>query len=1432
MFGALIRHGEKDLVSRPDIVGDPGPSDQGDRREDGAASSYRHSRRPANSLYEWNSRLAQTPRTAGTVKKRKEQVRWWTRRQRCHPRQSLAWYLRAHATTTSSPAIYTAPPTQSTPSTTPRVVSTWSSSTTTSSAPLTMGPSMGLTQALAGLSFNERDSMWPPTRPLAATSLGAVGPSPSRYDIPSLGAGTKTWPSNARQTPWGTRPKEGGHTRSGHQDGSREKIEDEEHERRDRPGARRPERADEDRANRRRTRERSDDREPEPETDDDEESNRRRVGFQRIGRSSLDRSNPRNDRDASYERQERSPYRASSPPTRMTGLQATKVLQSWHLSFDGENREEARNFLENVRDCKESNEIPTDKLLKAMPAILKGKAQRWFRENKRDLTTWIKFRRAFEDRYMKVLRDTTIRRDIDHRTQAKGEKIADYADCFLQLVRHLKQRPRDEELVEMFLQNVRNGYRRFIAPHRPWTIAEAVELGQEYERILEDEEKFEEPSASYKLSIPEAGFSSRKVGKIAAMTEIDDFSENEESDKADNSTPKNGPKPNGSSQKKGGKKAPKKTPEQNQQSPSPAGPLVNVAQGQWQQAMRPEDWNQYEMCAIQPYAQRVGPAYPTVQNPMSWPTQPPPMPQWQPQLPSQGGGQNQWAQNGMLPAETVPAAAKQPVRQPKGKFAGPCFHCQTPGHRAAYCPGVTCQICGQQGHSKKVCPNSPPQQSQVIRMSRRSSALAVTHKGFYCGHAQSVHRCYKRWETIGGTAGGPATVPDVTTEAREASEGESDEEDLLEHVIWVPEENDEAAEDMAWESGSAEKEDQAQETDRSKKGAEEFSRQQTSQLIAVNVARRAEENAASAVPTGEHNPEIPEIAGMCQENRHYAKFSIGGQEYIALLDPGANITGIHARVADRFPDRLESKEGWIGGAAQGATRTTGELPLTVTVDDTTDRIKAHVSPTFNHDMILGMDFMLKFDIDLRNKRYLWRANGGPWHSSKLEEVDGKPLMYAECAGISTCGPDELHKVEQLVNRCLPDDDPSPGVTNRSEHHIRVKHQYTRTTSPPKNVPENGRSRPGRTRPDFSRPFKVQSDASADAIGAVLTQDQEDGEHPIVYISRVLNAAERNYSTTERECLAVVWAIKKFRPYLEGYEFTVVTDHAALKSLQTAKEPAGRLARWALELQNWSFKIEHRKGVHMKIPDFLSRMPIQGEGEIAAFATIEDPWYISLVAEVEQTPQKFKKKWRVEDGLLYKFREDKLLDPIEDDHREWDRHLPELRQAINTSVQSTTKVSPAYLNFGRHPQQPKSLRREVEARGPKIRTDPSVWVDRVRRLDALRDLVAKHIDKAFARQKRAYDKGRKVVVFKEGDLVLRRTHPLSDGLKGRSSKMAPKFDGPFRIAKVLGPDTYSLDLKGGRSVPKVHSEHLQLYKPAKPTPDVVADSTPINASVTD
>lgn len=104
------------------------------------------------------------------------------------------------------------------------------------------------------------------------------------------------------------------------------------------------------------------------------------------------------------------------------------------------------------------------------------------------------------------------------------------------------------------------------------------------------------------------------------------------------------------------------------------------------------------------------------------------------------------------------------------------------------------------------------------------------------------------------------------------------------------------------------------------------------------------------------------------------------------------------------------------------------------------------------------------------------------------------------------------------------------------------------------------------RPDFDKPFTLQTDASDYALGAVLTQEDKDGEHPIVYISRALIHAEKNYSTTVKECLAVVWVIKKMRPYLKGYVFTVITDHSFLKWLFKIAKPSGRVVHWIMELQ--------------------------------------------------------------------------------------------------------------------------------------------------------------------------------------------------------------------------------------------------------------------------
>ena len=187
---------------------------------------------------------------------------------------------------------------------------------------------------------------------------------------------------------------------------------------------------------------------------------------------------------------------------------------------------------------------------------------------------------------------------------------------------------------------------------------------------------------------------------------------------------------------------------------------------------------------------------------------------------------------------------------------------------------------------------------------------------------------------------------------------------------------------------------------------------------------------------------------------------------------------------------------------------------------------------------------------------------------------------------------------------------------------------------------------------------MQCDASNDAIGAVLSQEFDDGEHPIEYIHRVLSRAERNYSTTENECLALVWSIKNLRPYLEGYKFRAITDHSALHWLQHLKEPTGRLARWALELQQWDVKIEHRKGAMHRIPDALSRIQEKEmeEVEIAAFEEVKDPWYLKRIEEIQTNPVKYK-SWRIDDGLIYRQTRDRILGPVTGREEPWKLVVP-------------------------------------------------------------------------------------------------------------------------------------------------------------------------------
>ena len=116
-------------------------------------------------------------------------------------------------------------------------------------------------------------------------------------------------------------------------------------------------------------------------------------------------------------------------------------------------------------------------------------------------------------------------------------------------------------------------------------------------------------------------------------------------------------------------------------------------------------------------------------------------------------------------------------------------------------------------------------------------------------------------------------------------------------------------------------------------------------------------------------------------------------------------------------------------------------------------------------------------------------------------------------------------------------------------------------------------------PRFDLPFELHTDASLTAIGGVLSQIIDGHERVIHYGSRSLNPAEQNYDTTERECLAIHHWTKYFRCYLADREFTIVTDHEALKWLiNKSKDTQGvkpRLQRWLLNLQFYKFKVVHR-----------------------------------------------------------------------------------------------------------------------------------------------------------------------------------------------------------------------------------------------------------------
>ena len=172
-------------------------------------------------------------------------------------------------------------------------------------------------------------------------------------------------------------------------------------------------------------------------------------------------------------------------------------------------------------------------------------------------------------------------------------------------------------------------------------------------------------------------------------------------------------------------------------------------------------------------------------------------------------------------------------------------------------------------------------------------------------------------------------------------------------------------------------------------------------------------------------------------------------------------------------------------------------------------------------------------------------------------------------------------------------------------------------------------------PNFEKPFNVTTDASNFAIGAVLSQGDYPKDLPVAYASRCLNSAEINYSVIEKELLAIVWAVRHFRPYLYGRRFRIVTDHQPLTWLFNIKDPKSRLVRWRLELEEHDYSIVYKPGRVNSNADALSRYPITvnlSQAQPKSKETKDDSHVDSNVGILPSKGKKYAKSQEANDNL--------------------------------------------------------------------------------------------------------------------------------------------------------------------------------------------------------
>ncbi|KZS08016.1 Uncharacterized protein APZ42_028148 [Daphnia magna] len=316
-------------------------------------------------------------------------------------------------------------------------------------------------------------------------------------------------------------------------------------------------------------------------------------------------------------------------------------------------------------------------------------------------------------------------------------------------------------------------------------------------------------------------------------------------------------------------------------------------------------------------------------------------------------------------------------------------------------------------------------------------------------------------------------------------------------------------------------------------------------------------------------------------------------------------------------------------------------------------------------------------------------------------------------------------------------------------------------------------------PDFTRPFEIHPDACDYGLGAVLLQRVNNIERPLAYVSCLLSPSESNYSITEKECLALVWAVKKFRSYILGMDTLVVTDHHALCWLLTKKDLAGRLACWSLQLQEFLLRIIHRKGRLHTDADAFFRYAVDA-------------------------PQEFDKQLHCTPAAFSVDTESKS--EFQSDHEDWDESLPFVTFAYDTSRHESTGRTPFYLVYGREAVLPIDGALNADPNlVPLPDRDPSEWA--VERLQQARLEVQTRAAAVQKKQKKFNDEARsEATTYLPGEEVL-IYKPIRK--VGKSEKLLHRWLGPYTVIRQTTPSNYELRL--GRTV-KTEIVHVERMKP--------------------